>query len=40
MTVSDQGWDDAGPDPSITVEPEPEWYPIETLETEAAEADE
>ncbi len=34
MTVSDQGWDDAGPEPSITVEPEPEWHSIETLETE------
>jgi len=37
MTVGDQGWDDAGPEPSITVEPEPEWYPIETLEAEAEE---
>jgi len=34
MTVGDQGWDDAGPDPSITVEPEPEWHPIETLEAQ------
>jgi len=34
MTVSDQGWDDAGPEPSITVEPEPEWYPIDTLSAE------
>ncbi|MFB6098357.1 MAG: 2Fe-2S iron-sulfur cluster-binding protein [Salinibacter sp.] len=32
MTVEDQGWDDAGPEPSIVVEPEAEWYPIETLE--------
>ena len=32
MTVEDQGWDDAGPEPSIMVEPEPEWAPIETLE--------
>lgn len=32
MTVEDQGWDDAGPEPAITVEPEPEWHPIETLE--------
>lgn len=32
MTVDDQGWDDAGPDPSITVEPAPEWHPIETLD--------
>jgi ferredoxin len=32
MTVHDQGWDDAGPDPSITVEPAAEWYPVESLE--------
>lgn len=32
MTVHDQGWDDAGPEPAITVEPATEWYPIETLE--------
>lgn len=32
MTVDDQGWDDAGPDPAITVEPTAEWYPIKTLE--------
>ncbi len=32
MTVEDQGWDDAGPEPAITVEPEPEWHPIETFE--------
>ena len=31
MTVEDQGWDDAGPEPSILVEPEAEWHPIETL---------
>lgn len=37
MTVSDQGWDDAGPEPAITVEPTPEWHPIETLEAEADE---
>ena len=35
MTVEDQGWDDAGPEPSITVEPTPEWHPIETLEANA-----
>lgn len=35
MTVEDQGWDDAGPEPAITVKPEPEWMPIETLEAEA-----
>ena len=34
MTVEEQGWDDAGPEPAITVEPEPEWHPIETLEAE------
>lgn len=34
MTVEDQGWDDAGPEPSILVEPEAEWSPIETLEKE------
>lgn len=33
MTVSDQGWDDAGPEPAVVVEPEPEWYPIRTLRT-------
>jgi ferredoxin len=32
MTLEDQGWDDAGPEPSIMVEPETEWHPIETLE--------
>lgn len=32
MTVEDQGWDDAGPEPAITVEPEAEWFPIETLQ--------
>ena len=31
MTVEDQGWDDAGPEPSILVEPATEWYPIEKL---------
>jgi ferredoxin len=34
MTVEDQGWDDAGPEPAIMVEPETEWYPIESLEEE------
>jgi ferredoxin len=34
MTVEDQGWDDAGPEPAITVEPATEWFPIETLEQE------
>ena len=32
MTVGDQGWDDAGPDPAVTVEPAAEWFPIEELE--------
>jgi ferredoxin len=32
MTVEDQGWNDAGPEPTITVEPEAEWFPIEVLE--------
>lgn len=32
MTVEDQGWDDAGPDPAVTVEPAAEWHPIGTLE--------
>lgn len=31
MTLEDQGWDDAGPEPAITVEPVSEWFPIETL---------
>lgn len=34
MTVEEQGWDDAGPEPAILVEPEPEWHPIESLEEE------
>ena len=32
MTVEDQGWDDAGPEPAITVEPDAEWFSIEALE--------
>ena len=31
MTVEEQGWDDAGPEPTIVVEPEPEWFPEEEL---------
>jgi len=31
MTVEEQGWDDAGPEPTIVVEPEPEWFPKEEL---------
>lgn len=38
MTVEEQGWDDPGPEPSITVEPEPEWHSIESLEAEDADA--
>jgi ferredoxin len=38
MTVQDQGWDDAGPEPAIMVEPEPEWYPIDTLQADDEEA--
>jgi len=38
MTVEDQGWDDAGPEPAIMVEPEPEWYPIVTLQSDDPEA--
>ncbi len=34
MTVEEQGWDDAGPEPAITVEPEPKWHPTETLEAD------
>jgi len=34
MTVEEQGWDDAGPEPAITVEPEPEWHPIEDLDVD------
>lgn len=32
MTVEDQGWDDAGPEPAITVEPTAEWRPVDALE--------
>ena len=32
MTVSDQGWDDAGPEPDVEVKPEAEWHSVETLE--------
>jgi ferredoxin len=39
MTATDQGWDDAGPEPAITVEPETEWFPIETLEANRASGD-
>lgn len=32
MTVDEQGWDDAGPEPAITVEPAAEWHPVTRLE--------
>ncbi|WP_232798127.1 2Fe-2S iron-sulfur cluster-binding protein [Salinibacter altiplanensis] len=32
MTVEDQGWDDAGPEPALMVEPDAEWFSIEMLE--------
>jgi len=32
MRVEDQGWDDAGPETAVMVEPEAEWFPIETLD--------
>jgi len=32
MTVEEQGWDDAGPEPAVEVEPEPEWVPVDALE--------
>jgi ferredoxin len=34
MRASEKGWDDAGPQPEIEVEPEPEWFPIAELEAE------
>lgn len=34
MTVEDQGWDDAGPEPALTVEPAAEWAPIESFQKE------
>ncbi len=34
MRASEQGWDDAGPQPEIEVEPEPEWFPMAELEAE------
>ena len=38
MTAEEQGWDDAGPEPAITVEPTPEWHPISTLDADDADA--
>ena len=32
MTLESQGWDDAGPEPTITVEPAAEWFPINILQ--------
>lgn len=34
MLLEDQGWDDAGPEPALTVEPKAEWAPIEAYQTE------
>lgn len=34
MLLEDQGWDDPGPEPALTVEPKAEWAPIETYQTE------
>ena len=31
MRVADMGWDDPGPEPADTVEPEPKWYPKNEL---------
>ena len=35
MLAEEMGWDDAGPEPAVEVEPEAEWHPKEELETEA-----
>lgn len=32
MTVSEMGWDDPGPAPAVTVEPEAQWHAKEELE--------
>jgi len=32
MWASQNGWDDNGPEPTVEVEPEPEWYAQEDLE--------
>lgn len=39
MTVEDQGWEDAGPEPAVLVEPEPEWAPLASLEDDNDESD-
>ncbi len=31
MRVRDMGWDDPGPEPAVTVEPEAAWFPKEEL---------
>jgi len=31
MTVQDQGWDDAGPEPAIIVEPDAKWRPLDAF---------
>lgn len=36
MRASEQGWDDAGPEPAVEVEPEAEWFPKEHFEREAS----
>lgn len=37
MLASEQGWDDAGPDPAVEVEPEAEWHTRDELEKRAQE---
>jgi ferredoxin len=32
MRASEKGWDDAGPEPAVEVEPEAEWFPISQLD--------
>lgn len=34
MRASEQGWDDAGPEPAVEVEPEAEWFPAAHFEDE------
>jgi len=34
MRASEQGWDDAGPEPDVEVEPEAEWFPKSHFQTE------
>ncbi len=35
MRASEQGWDDAGPEPAVEVEPDAEWFPKSHLEGDA-----